>query len=341
MSYSTNRPSPRVGIAEIPRGEVIARYGSYVEAQKAVDYLSDQQFEVSKVSIIGSDLKSVEQVTGRLSYPRVALQGALNGVMFGAFFGLLMSLLGGTDLASSLLLPIIMGGAFWMLLATVGYAAQRGKRDFTSTNRIVAGSYEVIAAPEVAGQARHVLGGLTGGGAPGLVPSRGARGGHRGQVGHGGQGGYQGPGGPGYHGQQGPGHPGTQGSGYPGAQGSGGPYPPANQYPQQAPPQGGYPAAPAPQGQPEYGVRRPQAPAQQDINRSAQFPDLPDGRPQYGIRTAPEPGTPHNVRGPRNTGNQAPEQASPPAGAPWSRPETPHRAQPGPGQHSDGEDRGQ
>nr|WP_223286451.1 hypothetical protein [Kocuria atrinae] len=79
-------------------------------------------------------------------------------MVFGAFFGLLMSLLGGMDLAQALLLPIIMGGAFWMLLATITYAMQRGKRDFTSTNRIVAGSYEVIAAPEVAGEARNVLG---------------------------------------------------------------------------------------------------------------------------------------------------------------------------------------
>ena len=223
MSYSTSRPGPRPGTAEIPRGEVIARYGSYAQAQKAVDHLSDQQFDVSKVSIIGSDLKSVEQVTGRLSYPKVALQGALNGVMFGAFFGLLMSLLGGTDLASSLLLPIIMGGAFWMLLATIGYAAQRGKRDFTSTNRIVAGNYEVIAAPEVAGEARHVLGGLSGGGARGPAPFRAAQGGYRGPVG--------------------PGRSGPQGSGYPGPRGPGAPYPPADRSPQQGPPQGGRPGA--------------------------------------------------------------------------------------------------
>lgn len=263
--------------AEIPRGEAIGRYTTYADAQKAVDYLADQQFEVAKISIIGSELKSVEQVTGRLSYPKVALQGALNGVVFGAFFGLLMSLLGGMDLAQALLLPIIMGGAFWMLLATITYAMQRGKRDFTSTNRIVAGSYEVIAAPEVAGEARNVLGGLNLRQAPGSRPQQGGwnqppqgPNGQRGQWGPPqGQWGPQGLNGPqGYNGPQGQnwpqGRPGSQGpngpQGYSGPYGGQpGPHQPGPQQGQQGwnggsgqqggAPQQGHQNGPAPQGQ--------------------------------------------------------------------------------------------
>ncbi|GAA4704654.1 hypothetical protein GCM10025781_24610 [Kocuria gwangalliensis] len=312
MSYSSRGPMTLSATAEIPRGEAIARYTSYADAQKAVDYLADQQFEVAKVSIIGSDLKSVEQVTGRLSYPKVALQGALNGVVFGAFFGLLMSLLGGMDLAQALLLPIIMGGAFWMLLATITYAMQRGKRDFTSTNRIVAGSYEVIAAPEVAGEARNVLGGLPLAQAPGPRPQQG--GWNQPQQGPNGQGGQWGPpqgqwGPQGQYGQQG--RPGPQNPnaprGYPGAHGG----QPGSQQGQQgwpAGPQGGAPQqqsrpnGPAQQGQPAGG-----APQHQDANRSAKFPDLPDGRPQYGIRLEPEaPAQPQ------------PQQGSSAVNAPWS-----------------------
>lgn len=273
--------------AEMPRGEAIARYTSYAEAQKAVDYLADQQFEVAKVSIIGSDLKSVEQVTGRLSYPKVALQGALNGVVFGAFFGLLMSLLGGMDLAQALLLPIIMGGAFWMLLATITYAMQRGKRDFTSTNRIVAGSYEVIAAPEVAGEARNVLGGLNLPQAPAPRPQQGGwnqppQGGwNQPPQGPNGQGGQWGP----PQGQWGP-----QGG---------------------APQQQSHPNGPAQQGQPAHGQPQHQGQQQhQAANRSAKFPDLPDGRPQYGIRLEPE--------APAQSQPQ-PQQGSSAVNAPWSK----------------------
>lgn len=307
--------------AEIPRGEAIGRYTTYADAQKAVDYLADQQFEVAKISIIGNDLKSVEQVTGRLSYPKVALQGALNGVVFGAFFGLLMSLLGGMDLAQALLLPIIMGGAFWMLLATITYAMQRGKRDFTSTNRIVAGSYEVIAAPEVAGEARNVLGGLNLRQAPGPRSQQGGWNqppqGPNGPYGNG-QGGQWGP-----QGQNGPnGRFGPQGPRD--AQGRPGPYggQPGPQQGQQGwqggPGQQGQPQGPVPQGQqgqPAYGQRVEGQP-QPEPNRSAQFQDLPDGRPQYGIRIEPEAPAP----------SQAPQQdqdthrrGSSAAEAPWSK----------------------
>ena len=291
MSYSSRGPMTLSATAEIPRGEAIARYTSYADAQKAVDYLADQQFEVAKVSIIGSDLKSVEQVTGRLSYPKVALQGALNGVVFGAFFGLLMSLLGGMDLAQALLLPIIMGGAFWMLLATITYATQRGKRDFTSTNRIVAGSYEVIAAPEVAGEARNVLGGLNLPQAPAPRPQQG--GWSQPPQGPNGQGGQWGP--QGQYGRQG--IPGARNPdaprGYPGAHGG------------QPGPQQGQPNGSAQQAQPAHGQ-----PQQRDANRSAEFPDLPDGRPQYGIRLEPEAPAPSQPQ---------PQQGSSAVDAPWSR----------------------
>ncbi|WP_431813821.1 general stress protein [Kocuria sp. cx-455] len=310
MSYSSRGPMTLSATAEIPRGEAIARYTSYAEAQKAVDHLADQQFEVAKISIIGSDLKSVEQVTGRLSYPKVALQGALNGVVFGAFFGLLMSLLGGMDLAQALLLPIIMGGAFWMLLATITYAMQRGKRDFTSTNRIVASTYEVIAAPDVAGEARNVLGGLTLPQAPGPRPQHG--------------GWNQPPQGPnGQRGQWGPpqGQRGPQGQygqrdqrGWHAGPGSQGGAPQQQNHPngpaQQANPAQGQPQQqgnPA-QGQPAQGQLQ-QGQPQQDANRSAKFPDLPDGRPQYGIRLEP--------KAPAQSQPQ-PQPGSSAVNAPWS-----------------------
>ena len=59
----------------LPQGETVASYGTYLEAQRAVDHLADKQFPVQHVTIVGTDLRMVERVTGRLSYPRVALAG--------------------------------------------------------------------------------------------------------------------------------------------------------------------------------------------------------------------------------------------------------------------------
>lgn len=55
----------------VPDGDTVGSYISYLDAQKAVDYLADQQFPVQLVSIVGNDLKMVERVTGKLSYPEL------------------------------------------------------------------------------------------------------------------------------------------------------------------------------------------------------------------------------------------------------------------------------
>lgn len=278
MSSPRSLPPASPAVRGLPRGEVIGRYGTYADAQKAVDHLADEQFEVDRIAIVGNDLKSVEQVTGRLSYPKVAGQGALNGMVFGAFLGLILSLLGGEQWLSTLLVTVLMGGAFWMLLATVTYAMQRGKRDFTSTNQIVATSYDVVAAPEVAQRAQQVLQGLRGlqslpRTAP--APRPGA------------------PAGP----PQGPRQGSPQGSGRdvpPQGPGRGDP-PPARHAGQRSPAGAG-----APWQRPSHGVPAEQAtgrtaPAPAPVPEeqggpaatpgpSATFQDLPDGRPQYGIR---------------------------------------------------------
>lgn len=282
MSSPRSLPPASPAVRGLPRGEVIGRYATYADAQKAVDHLADEQFEVDRIAIVGNDLKSVEQVTGRLSYPKVAGQGALNGMVFGAFLGMILSLLGGEQWLSTLLVSVLMGGAFWMLLATITYAMQRGKRDFTSTNQIVATSYDVVAAPEVAQRAQQVLQGLRGlqslprtAPAPRPAPQQGPPQGMR----------------------QGPPQPGTPGR------------PPAGA-PWQRPSHG---AAPEPAG----GTAGP-APAvpaagqseQADApGRSAMFQDLPDGRPQYGIRLPA--GEPDGDAAGRDA---APDRSGPPTG---------------------------
>ena len=77
-----------------PQGDLIGRYATYEEAQRAVDFLSDEQFPVQNVTIVGTDLKMVERVTGRLTYARAAGAGAASGAWFGLFVGVLMSVFG-------------------------------------------------------------------------------------------------------------------------------------------------------------------------------------------------------------------------------------------------------
>jgi hypothetical protein len=308
----------------VPTGDTVGSYTSYLDAQKAVDYLADQQFPVHLVSIVGNDLKMVERVTGRLSYPRVALSGALSGMWFGLFVGVMLSFFTPAGGTFSIISSVLMGAAFFMLFGIVTYAMQRGKRDFTSTSQVVATSYDVIVAFEAAHEARRLLQQLP------MTPSDatlGARPASHAQHDYQNQpnqqqGRHQGPPQGPSHGQA-PQRPAGWNDPY-GQRGQD-----ANaQYGAGEHPQGGQPQDPnqpyganqqygahqqygaGQQGQ-QYGAEQPQdqqaggnqqsqqyganqqgqgteaAPAAGQRPASVRYPDLPDGRPQYGVRVDP------------------------------------------------------
>ncbi|MDK7083804.1 ECF transporter S component [Pseudoglutamicibacter cumminsii] len=143
----------------IPRGPVLGRYSDYQDAQKVVDFLADNDFPVKNVSIIGNDLKLVERVSGKLTYPKVALQGAMQGAMMGLFFGLIMMLFSpqGVNIATVVLAALLIGAVMWMIFGIIQYALRRGKRDFASTRQVLPASWDVIVNPQVAGQAQALL----------------------------------------------------------------------------------------------------------------------------------------------------------------------------------------
>lgn len=142
-----------------PQGVEIASYPTYLEAQKAVDALADGAFAVQAVTIVGSDLRMVERVTGRLSYPRVAMAGALSGVWFGIFLGLLFSMFSGGEgnILATIVTCAVIGAAFGSMFGVISYSFTGGKRDFVSSSQVVASRYAVLCLPDLAGDARAML----------------------------------------------------------------------------------------------------------------------------------------------------------------------------------------
>jgi hypothetical protein len=144
----------------MPLGGVqVGSYDSYEQAQAAVDYLSDEKFAVENVTIIGSDLRQIEKVTGRLTWGRVLAAGAAGGAWWGLFVGLLLGIFStsGSAWLGALLLGLAIGLVFGTAFAALGYSATRGRRDFTSTSQIVAGRYDVMCNPAHAEEARAML----------------------------------------------------------------------------------------------------------------------------------------------------------------------------------------
>ncbi len=109
-----------------------------------MDFLSDEEFPVEQLMIVGTDLKRVEKITGRLTTGRVALSGAASGAWFGLFVGLIFVLLTDESALAALLPPLLIGALFGLIFALMGYAATRGQRDFSSVTQVVATRYEVL-----------------------------------------------------------------------------------------------------------------------------------------------------------------------------------------------------
>lgn len=156
---------PRQSPLKLAFPQSLAVYDDYEAAQRAVDFLSDNKFPVEQCMIVGTDLKRIERITGRLTTGRVAAGGLLSGLWLGLFVGLIFALFDSGSTAGMVVSTMAFGALFGVIWALAGYAATRGHRDFSSVTSVVATKYEVLVEHKVAQQARDLLAHL-----PGAMP---------------------------------------------------------------------------------------------------------------------------------------------------------------------------
>ena len=141
----------------------LAVYDDYGAAQKAVDFLSDKEFPVENCMIVGTDLKQVERITGRLTTGKIALGGALSGLWLGIFIGVIFAMFDSGSGLATVITTALFGIAFGIIWALVGYAPTRGQRDFSSVRVVVATRYEVLVEHKLLLRAQELLAQLPGG----------------------------------------------------------------------------------------------------------------------------------------------------------------------------------
>ena len=166
MTTPFGAPRPGASPLKLEFPQSLAVYDDYAAAQRTVDYLSDNEFPVENCMIVGTDLKRVERITGRLTTSRVALGGLLTGLWFGLLIGVLFTLFTTGNAFGQIVSTMLFGALFGLIWALVGYAATRGQRDFSSVTQVVATKYEVLVEHKVAARARELLAGL-----PGALPN--------------------------------------------------------------------------------------------------------------------------------------------------------------------------
>src|SRR2546430_4764378 len=143
MDASGLPPGP-AGVPSTPAGDLgqftgtgratvtVATYADYASARRAVDYLTDNGFPVERTAIIGTGLRLVERVLGRLTTGRAALAGAASGAWFGLFIGLLLGLFSRSAWWAVILFSVLIGTAWGAAFGAVAHAMTGGPRDFTS-----------------------------------------------------------------------------------------------------------------------------------------------------------------------------------------------------------------
>jgi hypothetical protein len=138
----TVSPLPAPNLAR----RTVASVTSYEAAERAVDWLSDQGFPVERASIVGTGLRYIEQVAGRLTTARAALMGLGRGAMLGLFWGALFGLFFTVDSGSFfgiLAYSLVVGMVFGAVFGAVAHYMTRGRRDFASVAQTRADRYEV------------------------------------------------------------------------------------------------------------------------------------------------------------------------------------------------------
>jgi hypothetical protein len=135
----------------------VATYPDYAAAQRAVDFLSDNKFPVERTAIVGTDLRLVENVLGRLTTGRTAAAGAASGAWFGLLIGLLFAIFSVSAWWRVLIAGALIGALWGVIFGAIAHLMTGGRRDFSSSSSLQASQYAISVDAEHADQARQML----------------------------------------------------------------------------------------------------------------------------------------------------------------------------------------
>lgn len=163
---SGSMPSTPAGVPVPPAGAgpdehrsmvTVATFPDYASAQRAIDFLSDEKFPVEQTAIVGTNLRLVENVLGRMTTARSAVAGAASGAWFGLFIGFLFGIFSSSNWFAVLVVAVLIGAIWGAIFGAVAHSMTRGRRDFTSRSTLVASEYAISVQSSAAEEARQLL----------------------------------------------------------------------------------------------------------------------------------------------------------------------------------------
>jgi hypothetical protein len=152
--------SPKENSQSLPEGKPLASFTDYKQAVSYVEKMIENDFPAKLVSIIGTDLKTVESIRGKLGYGRVSISGAITGSWLGLFFGLIFGATGVNSeqaLLTNVMAGIVIGAGIGMLLNIIRFSVTKNRRGFISGQTVIAKKYEVVVPNDQADQAKRAI----------------------------------------------------------------------------------------------------------------------------------------------------------------------------------------
>ena len=131
----------------------------HVKAQHAVDDFADQGFPVQNLEIVGTELRSIERVTGRLTRGKIAAAGRPVRALDRPIRRAHLSLFSNQSHLGLLVTSPLLGAPFGLAWSQFGYsvATRHGNRVFASVSQVVATKHEVLVEHEHAVRAQELL----------------------------------------------------------------------------------------------------------------------------------------------------------------------------------------
>ena len=161
MQNQSNRGASRAinrGLVPVvPTGDVVAEFSNYGDAVLLVDRIVGGGFAANLIAIVGSNLKTVERVRGRITYGRVAMRGALNGAWLGTLLGVIFaSATTPAAMTNSVVAAAVLGAGVGMILGVLRLSMRGPNRQFFSSSVVIAETYQVIVPAGLGARAQEL-----------------------------------------------------------------------------------------------------------------------------------------------------------------------------------------
>lgn len=143
--------------AQAAAEEIVASFDTYAEAERALASLTEHEFPVERVSIVGRGLIMVERVTGRVTGLDAAVSGAGRSALWGGLLGFVFGAVG-TPFAGLVLMlwGALIGIAIGALLGWLAHRVGAG-RDFESLSGVRAERFDVVVEASHAAEAAALI----------------------------------------------------------------------------------------------------------------------------------------------------------------------------------------